>query len=155
MGAVALTSQFTRADVPGCPVAKTALVAIPNVGGDRMRGHSHLWGSFDTRLAIEGDKEALTTIMRVNRHKDHDSKGAWAFKLVPQAPDEHLDETSLILLLDSRAVPPTKAEKAKAAAKPKEEPRQVAERAEILTCRSSIRPDSRSELSGFNYAVTS
>jgi hypothetical protein len=46
---------------------------------DRTRGSSHLWGSFDTRLQVEADKEKLTAILKVNRHKDHDSSGEWGF----------------------------------------------------------------------------
>src|SRR5262249_48710306 len=45
----------------------------------RLRWHSHLWGSFDTRLQGEGNSEKLTAILKVNRHKDHDSGGEWGF----------------------------------------------------------------------------
>lgn len=49
----------------------------------RARMHTHFWGSFDSRLRIEGDKDKLTTCMHVERHKDADSTGSWGFSLVP------------------------------------------------------------------------
>jgi AAA domain len=69
----------------------------------RMRGHSHLWGSFDTRLLAEGDKARMTTILKVNRHKDRDSTGQWGFKLEVQNIPEHPGETSLVPRLDAEA----------------------------------------------------
>ncbi|WP_095203214.1 AAA family ATPase [Mesorhizobium carmichaelinearum] len=48
----------------------------------RARMHTHFWGSFDTRLKVEGDKEALTATLTVERHKDADSTGSWGFRLV-------------------------------------------------------------------------
>lgn len=47
----------------------------------RLRGHSHFWASFDTRIIAEGDKESRTTLLTVDRHKDADSMGQWGFKL--------------------------------------------------------------------------
>lgn len=47
----------------------------------RARMHTHFWGSFDTRLKAEGDKESLTTVLSVDRHKDADSSGVWGFRL--------------------------------------------------------------------------
>lgn len=47
----------------------------------RARMHTHFWGSFDTRLKAEGDKDALTTVLTVDRHKDADSAGQWGFQL--------------------------------------------------------------------------
>lgn len=47
----------------------------------RARMHTHFWGSFDTRLIAEGDKDSLTTVLKLERHKDADSTGAWGFKL--------------------------------------------------------------------------
>jgi hypothetical protein len=47
----------------------------------RARMHTHFWGSFDTRLKAEGDKESLTTVLKVDRHKDADSTGEWGFRL--------------------------------------------------------------------------
>jgi hypothetical protein len=78
------------------------LVVTHSPYGDdgRMRGSSHLWGSFDTRLHVEGDKERRTAILRVNRHKDHDSGGGWGFQLDEQAIEEHPGETSLVSRLD-------------------------------------------------------
>jgi AAA domain len=66
----------------------------------RMRGHSHLWGNFDTRLQAEGDKEKLTTVLKVNRHKDHDSGGQWGFQLEVHEIEEYPGETSLVPRLD-------------------------------------------------------
>jgi hypothetical protein len=47
----------------------------------RARMHTHFWGSFDTRIKVEGDKAALTAKMAIERHKDADSSGAWGFRL--------------------------------------------------------------------------
>lgn len=47
----------------------------------RARMHSHFWGSFDTRLKVEGDKDARTCVLKVERHKDADSSGEWGFKM--------------------------------------------------------------------------
>jgi hypothetical protein len=47
----------------------------------RARMHTHFWGSFDTRLKAEGDKDSLTTVLSVDRHKDADSSGEWGFRL--------------------------------------------------------------------------
>ncbi|EYD74086.1 hypothetical protein Rumeso_04339 [Rubellimicrobium mesophilum DSM 19309] len=52
----------------------------------RARMHTHFWGSFDTRLKAEGDKDSRTTVLTVDRHKDADSEGRWGFRL---------DETTL------------------------------------------------------------
>jgi hypothetical protein len=73
-----------------------------------MRGSSHLWGSFDTRLHVEGNKEQHTAILKVNRHKDHDSGGEWGFKLEVQGIPEHTGETSLVPRLDSEVRPNTR-----------------------------------------------
>ena len=48
---------------------------------DRARMHTHFWGSFDTRLKVVGDKDKMTTVMTVERHKDADSSGTWGFRL--------------------------------------------------------------------------
>lgn len=53
----------------------------PYQDDSRIRGHSHFWGSFDTRLKAEGDKDALTTSIQVERHKDADSTGSWGFQM--------------------------------------------------------------------------
>jgi len=47
----------------------------------RARMHTHFWGSFDTRLKAEGDKDSMTTVLTVDRHKDADSSGQWGFRL--------------------------------------------------------------------------
>ncbi len=47
----------------------------------RARMHTHFWGSFDTRLKVMGDKDSLTTVLSVDRHKDADSSGEWGFRL--------------------------------------------------------------------------
>jgi hypothetical protein len=47
----------------------------------RARMHTHFWGSFDSRMKAEGDKDARTTTLKVDRHKDADSGGEWGFKL--------------------------------------------------------------------------
>lgn len=47
----------------------------------RARMHTHFWGSFDTRLRMEGDKRVLSATMSVERHKDADSSGCWGFRL--------------------------------------------------------------------------
>jgi hypothetical protein len=70
-----------------------------------MRGHSHLWGSFDTRLQSEGDKENRTSILKVERHKEHDSRGQWGFTLDEFEIEEHKGEFSLVPGLDDAAKP--------------------------------------------------
>ncbi|WP_146172501.1 AAA family ATPase [Mesorhizobium helmanticense] len=57
----------------------------------RARMHTHFWGSFDTRLKVEGDKEAMTATLTVERHKDADSTGSWGFRMV-QAGDSLVPE---------------------------------------------------------------
>jgi len=47
----------------------------------RARMHTHFWGSFDTRMKVEGDKEKMTTLLMIERHKDADSHGHWGFNL--------------------------------------------------------------------------
>lgn len=48
----------------------------------RARMHTHFWGSFDSRLRMEGDKDALTATLTIERHKDADSSGSWGFRMV-------------------------------------------------------------------------
>ncbi len=67
----------------------------------RARMHTHFWGSFDSRLRVEGDKEARTATLTVERHKDADSSGSWGFRM--EAAGE-----SLVPVLDS-SVKPSKA----------------------------------------------
>lgn len=47
----------------------------------RARMHTHFWGSFDTRLKVEGDKEKLISTTTIERHKDADSTGKWGFRM--------------------------------------------------------------------------
>lgn len=47
----------------------------------RARMHTHFWGSFDSRLRVEGDKNARTATLTVERHKDADSAGSWGFRM--------------------------------------------------------------------------
>ncbi len=66
-----------------------------------MRGGTHLWGSFGTRLKAEGDSEQRTTVLSVERHKDHDAVGLrWGFKLEITDIEEFAGETSLVLVED-------------------------------------------------------
>lgn len=64
----------------------------------RARMHTHFWGSFDSRLRMEGDKDAFTATLTVERHKDADSTGQWGFRLT-QAGD------SLVPVLDASVKP--------------------------------------------------
>jgi hypothetical protein len=50
---------------------------------ERARGHTHTWGSYDSRLKVEGDADTLTTTLSVNRHKDADTGGPMTFNLLP------------------------------------------------------------------------
>jgi hypothetical protein len=68
----------------------------------RARGGTHLWGSFATRLKAEGDRDKRTTILTVDRHKDHDSNGLrWGFRLEISDIDELVGETSLVAIMDA------------------------------------------------------
>ncbi len=65
---------------------KCAVLTVAHTGwadSTRARMHTHFWGSFDTRLIAEGDKGSLTTVLKVDRHKDADSSGEWGFRLDP------------------------------------------------------------------------
>ena len=66
----------------------------------RIRGSSHLWGSFEGRLHAEGDKEKRTCVLKVDRFKDRDSNGQWGFQLDEVEIEEHPGETSLVPRLD-------------------------------------------------------
>lgn len=50
---------------------------------ERARGHTHTWGSYDTRLKVEGDAEALATTLTINRHKDAGMGAPMTFSLLP------------------------------------------------------------------------
>lgn len=87
----------------------SAVLAIAHTGWKdetRARMHTHFWGSFDSRMRVEGDKDALTTTLTIERHKDADSSGSWGFNLVPSG-------RSLVPVLDDDIRP------AKTAKKPK------------------------------------
>lgn len=61
-----------------------AVLVVAHTGwADETRAgmHTHFWGSFDTRLKAEGNKEQRTTVLTVDRHKDADSDGRWGFQL--------------------------------------------------------------------------
>ena len=63
---------------------KCAVLTVAHTGWadqTRARMHTHFWGSFDTRLIAEGDKDNLTTVLKVERHKDADSAGEWGFRM--------------------------------------------------------------------------
>ena len=49
----------------------------------RARMHTHFWGSFDSRMRVEGDKDKLQTCLTIERHKDADSTGSWGFSMKP------------------------------------------------------------------------
>lgn len=64
---------------------KSAILTVAHTGWQddtRARMHTHFWGSFDTRLKVEGDKDKLISILSVERHKDADSRGEYGFRLV-------------------------------------------------------------------------
>ena len=64
---------------------------------ERARGHSHLWGSFSTRLKAEGNPQERTMLLSIERHKDDDSTGLkWNFQL-RQVPIGDQGETSLVV----------------------------------------------------------
>lgn len=84
----------------------TTVLAVAHSGWQdktRARMHTHLWGSFDTRLMVEADKDALTASLSVERHKDADSTGSWGFRLAKS-------HGTLVPILDE-TVTPSKASK--------------------------------------------
>jgi hypothetical protein len=89
----------------------------PYGDNDRIRGGTHLWGSFGTRLKAEGDRDKRTTLLSVERHKDHDSVGlCWGFKLEVTDIDEFPETTSLVPVKDDAVKTRTKTAKLTAAA---------------------------------------
>lgn len=63
---------------------KCAVLTVAHTGwadDTRARMHTHFWGSFDTRMKAEGDKDSLTTVLTIDRHKDADSSGQWGFRM--------------------------------------------------------------------------
>src|SRR6478735_6525638 len=84
----------------------------PYGDSERIRGGTHLWGSFGTRLKAEGDREARTTVLSVERHKDDDSVGMrWGFKLEVTGIDEFPEMTSLVPVEDDAVKNRTKTAK--------------------------------------------
>jgi hypothetical protein len=74
----------------------------------RARGSSHQWGSWDGRLQSEGDKEKRTSVLKVDRFKDHESCGQFGFTLDEQEVEEHPGEFSLVPRLDGAVRPKTR-----------------------------------------------
>jgi hypothetical protein len=74
----------------------------------RARGSSHQWGSWDGRLQSEGDKEKRTSVLKVDRFKDHESCGQFGFTLDEQEVEEHPGEFSLVPRLDGTVRPKTR-----------------------------------------------
>jgi hypothetical protein len=63
-----------------------SVVSLTHTGwadSERARGHTHTWGSYDTRLKVEGDKDRMMTTLTINRHKDSDAGPPMTFDLVP------------------------------------------------------------------------
>lgn len=63
---------------------KCAVLTVAHTGWadeTRARMHTHFWGSFDTRIKASGDKDSLTTVLTIDRHKDADSSGEWGFRM--------------------------------------------------------------------------
>jgi hypothetical protein len=78
-----------------------AVLAITHSGWadqTRARGHTHIWGSFNARLKTEGDKDARTGTLSVNRFKDADSVGLWGFRFEYHVFGD--DDRTLIPVLD-------------------------------------------------------
>ncbi|APH74094.1 hypothetical protein BSQ44_24040 [Aquibium oceanicum] len=83
-----------------------AILTVAHTGWQddtRARMHTHFWGSFDSRMRVEGDKEALTSTLTIERHKDADSTGQWGFRMTTTGG-------SLVPVLDD-AVKPSKTSK--------------------------------------------
>jgi hypothetical protein len=62
-----------------------AVIGVTHTGwgdSDRARGHTHTWGSYDTRIKVDGDDKSLKTTITVNRHKDADSGEPMTFDLL-------------------------------------------------------------------------
>ncbi|RUX16369.1 AAA family ATPase [Mesorhizobium sp. M2A.F.Ca.ET.037.01.1.1] len=84
--------------------AGVAVLTVAHTGwqdDSRARMHTHFWGSFDTRLKVVGDKEAMTATLTVDRHKDADSNGAWGVKLV-KAGDSLVPELDATVKISPR-----------------------------------------------------
>ncbi len=73
---------------------EAAILTVAHTGWQddtRARMHTHFWGSFDTRMRVEGDKDAMTSTLTIERHKDADSAGQWGFRMA-QAGDSLVPE---------------------------------------------------------------
>jgi hypothetical protein len=84
---------------------------------ERARGHTHTWGSYDTRLKVEGDKDRMMTTLTINRHKDSDAGPPMTFDLVPVpvpglAKRNGEPETTLVPVWSAEAEPVGKRDKA-------------------------------------------
>lgn len=79
----------------------------------RARMHTHFWGSFDNRLCVEGDRVSKTATLRVERHKEEDSNGAWGFRLEKAGRTlvPTLDDTVEVAKADGKARGPTAQER--------------------------------------------
>jgi hypothetical protein len=69
----------------------SAILTLTHTGWadqNRTRGHTDYWGSCDTRLKAEGDKENQTTVLEVERHKDAEGGQSWGFQLEETVVDE-------------------------------------------------------------------
>ncbi len=85
---------------------KASVLTVAHTGWQddtRARMHTHFWGSFDSRMRVEGNKDALTSSLTIERHKDADSTGAWGFRLEKSGG-------SLVPVMDDTAKP-TKSQK--------------------------------------------
>lgn len=82
----------------------------------RARMHTHFWGSFDTRLKLEGDKDTRTTVLTIDRHKDAESAGRWGFAL--DLVDTPTGGTSLVPRLSDEVQTIIKADKRRGTQKP-------------------------------------
>lgn len=80
-----VSKEWVRANQKIIRKTGAAVLSIAHTGWNddtRARGHTHTWGSFDTRLRAVGDKDKRTTVLSVERHKDADSTGEWGFRMV-------------------------------------------------------------------------
>lgn len=96
-----------------------AVLTIAHTGWadeSRARMHTHFWGSFDTRLKAEGDKDARTTVLTVDRHKDADSAGRWGFAL--DVVDTPTGGTTLVPRLSDEVKVAVKDRKSRGSEKP-------------------------------------
>jgi hypothetical protein len=85
----------------GC--AQLHVTHSPDADEDRMRGHTHLRGSMDTRIIVTGNKDSKTATLTIERHKDFESGGSWGFHMEVTNIDEFENETSLVPVLDEGA----------------------------------------------------